>query len=47
MTEIDEYLAVRVLGGDWPDALPDDELVVLPSNRHWRLLQALHSLRGG
>jgi hypothetical protein len=22
---IDEYLAVRVLGGDWPEGLPDDD----------------------
>jgi hypothetical protein len=38
---IDEYLAVRVLGGGWPDELPDDELV-LPASRHWRLLQRVH-----
>lgn len=42
MIVIDEYLAVRVLGGGWPDALPDDELV-LPSTRHWRLLQRVHA----
>jgi hypothetical protein len=23
---IDEYLAVRVLGGGWPSGMPDDEL---------------------
>ena len=46
MIVIDEYLAVRVVGGDWPAALPDDELV-LPASRHWRLLQALHGGRGG
>jgi hypothetical protein len=39
---IDEYLAVRVLGGDWPDALADDE-VALPAARHWRLLQRVHA----
>jgi hypothetical protein len=38
---IDEYLAVRVLGGGWPDELPDDELA-LPASRHWRLLQRVH-----
>jgi len=43
---IDEYLAVRVLRADWPDALPDDELG-LPASRHWRLLQAVHNPRGG
>jgi hypothetical protein len=39
---IDEYLAVRVLRGDWPDELPDDDLG-LPAARHWRLLQRVHS----
>jgi hypothetical protein len=39
---VDEYLAVRVLGGDWPDALPDDE-IALPATRHWRLLQRVHA----
>jgi len=43
---IDEYLAVRVLLGWWPDPLPVDELA-LPTSRHWRLLQALHGGRGG
>ena len=42
MIVIDEYLAVRVLGGDWPAELPDDELV-LPTSRHWRLLQRVHA----
>ncbi len=46
MILIDEYLAVRVLGGAWPAGLPDDELA-LPASRHWRLLQALHASRGG
>lgn len=46
MIVIDEYLAVGVVGGDWPDGLPDDDLA-LPASRHWRLLQALHSPRGG
>jgi hypothetical protein len=43
---VDEYIAVRVLRGRWPAGLPDDELV-MPSSRHWRLLQALHGGRGG
>jgi hypothetical protein len=43
---IDEYLAVRVLRGQWPDGLPDDDLALIAS-RHWRLLQALHGGRGG
>lgn len=42
MLVIDEYLAVRVLGGNWPDELPDDDLG-LPASRHWRLLQRVHS----
>ncbi len=46
MIVIDEYLAVRVLGGDWPDALPDDELG-LPASRHWRLLQRVHDPGSG
>ncbi|MGH9089765.1 MAG: hypothetical protein ACRDZR_00050 [Acidimicrobiales bacterium] len=46
MIVIDEYLAVRVTGGRWPAGLPDDELV-LPTSRHWRLLQALHGSRRG
>jgi hypothetical protein len=43
---IDEYLAVRVLGGNWPDGLPDDDLA-LPASRHWRLLQRVHAPGGG
>jgi hypothetical protein len=43
---VDEYLAVRVILGQWPDAMPDDE-VALPTMGHWRLLQALHHPRGG
>jgi hypothetical protein len=42
---VDEYLAVRVLGGSWPEGLPDDELA-LPASRHWRLLQRVHSPGG-
>ncbi|HEY5245748.1 MAG TPA: hypothetical protein VIJ60_08780 [Acidimicrobiales bacterium] len=46
MIVIDEYLAVRLAGGAWPPELPDDE-PVLPTSRHWRLLQALHGSRRG
>ena len=46
MVVIDEYLAVHVLGGSWPERLPDDELV-LPASRHWRLLQRVHAPGGG
>lgn len=31
---IDEYLAVRVVGGAWPEGLPDDEDLGLPASRH-------------
>jgi hypothetical protein len=40
---IDEYLAVRVVGGAWPEGLPDDEDLGLPASRHWRLLQRMHA----
>jgi hypothetical protein len=40
---IDEYLAISVVGGDWPEGLPDSEDLLLPPSRHWRLLQRLHS----
>ena len=46
MIVVDEYLAVRVLRGDAPRQLPDEDLL-LPTCRHWRLLQALHGQRGG
>ncbi|MGH9115440.1 MAG: hypothetical protein ACRDWW_06365 [Acidimicrobiales bacterium] len=46
MIIVDEYLAVRVILGQWPEAMPDDE-VALPTMGHWRLLQALHNPRGG
>lgn len=46
MIVVDEYLATRVVGGDWPLQLPDDELA-LPASHHWRLLQALHGGQGG
>lgn len=43
---IDEYLAARVLGANWPATLPDEELA-LPASHHWRLLQAIHGGQGG
>ncbi len=46
MILIDEYLAIRVLGGAWPDGLPDDDLG-LTASRHWRLLQRIHAPAGG
>lgn len=47
MLVIDEYLAVRVLGGNWPPGLPDDQDLALPASRHWRLLQRVHNPAGG
>lgn len=46
MLVIDEYLAVRVLGGLWPDGLPDEDLA-LPASRHWRLLMRVHAPGAG
>lgn len=46
MIIVDEYIAVRVVLGVWPDDMPDDD-VALPTMGHWRLLQALHHPRGG
>jgi hypothetical protein len=46
MIVVDEYLAVRVLLGQWPEGLPTED-PALPTTRHWRLLQAVHSPRGG
>ena len=46
MILIDEYLTIRVLGGAWPDGLPDDDLG-LTASRHWRLLQRIHAPAGG
>ena len=42
MLVIDEYLAVRVLAGAWPDEIPADETLGLPAYRHYRLLQRIH-----
>lgn len=46
MLVVDEYLAVRVLGGAWPDGLPDEDLA-LPASRHWRLLMRVHAPGAG
>ncbi len=43
MIVIDEHLAVRVVGGAWPEGLPDDEDLALPASRHGRLLQRVHA----
>jgi hypothetical protein len=44
---IDEYLAVDVVRGAWPDELPDDDSVVIPSTSYYRLLQRIHNPRSG
>jgi len=43
---VDEYLALQAFRGDLPPGVPEDELL-LPTSRHWRILQALHAGRGG
>ena len=43
MIVVDEYLAVRVVGGSWPSGLPDTEDVLLPTSRHRGLLQRVHA----
>lgn len=40
MRVVDEYVALRVLAGDWPAEIPHDVLG-LTYTRHWRLLSAL------
>jgi hypothetical protein len=40
---VDEYLAVRVVGGNWPSGLPDTEDLLIPTSRYWRLLQRVHA----
>lgn len=42
MLVVDEYLAVRIVAGDWPDGLPHDAPIALPAYRHYRLLQRVH-----
>jgi hypothetical protein len=39
---VDEYLAVRVVSGRWPDGLPDDDDIATTASRWWRLLQRVH-----
>jgi len=39
---VDEYLAVRVVAGRWPDDLPDDDDIATTTSRWWRLLQRIH-----
>jgi hypothetical protein len=43
---VDEYVALRVLVGDWPAEIPAD-LLGLTYTRHWRLLSALAVPAGG
>ena len=47
MLVIDEYLAVRVLSGEWPAHVPDGDDLALPACRNWRLLQRIHNPAGG
>lgn len=47
MIVVDEYLAARVVSGDWPDGLPDKDDIALTAARHWRLLQRIHKPAGG
>jgi hypothetical protein len=44
---IDEYLAVDVIRGDWPEGLPDDDVLVVPATCHYRLLQRIHAPGAG
>lgn len=47
MIVVDEYVVTRVAVGEWPDALPDSEDLLLPLSRHWRLLQRIHAPSSG
>lgn len=47
MILIHEYLAMRVLGGSWPEGLPDDDDQALTASRHRRLLQRIHAFGTG
>ncbi len=42
MIVVDEYLAVRIVAGDWPEGLPDDDDIATTASRWWRLLQRIH-----
>lgn len=44
MRVVDEYVALRVLAGDWPAEIPHDVLG-LTYARHWRLLSAIGARR--
>jgi hypothetical protein len=46
MRVVDEYLALRVLAGDWPAEIPHDVLG-LTYARHWRLLSAMANPSAG
>ncbi len=47
MIVVDEYLAVRVVAGRWPEGLPDDDDIATTASRWWRLLQRIHKPAGG
>jgi hypothetical protein len=47
MLVIDEYLAVDVVRGEWPEGLPDEEVLGLTATRHYRLLQRIHDPGSG
>jgi hypothetical protein len=36
-----------VVRGDWPDDLPDDDVLASPASRHYRLLQRIHDPGSG
>ena len=46
MRVVDEYVALRVLFGDWPAEMPHDVLG-LTYARHWRLLSTMANPTGG
>jgi hypothetical protein len=47
MLVIDEYLAVDVVRGDWPEGLPDEDVLGLTASRQYRLLQQIHDPASG
>lgn len=47
MILIDEYLAVDVLSGNWPDGPPLRRQLGLPSTHHYRLLQRVQQTGTG
>jgi hypothetical protein len=46
MRIVDEYMALRVLRGDWPPEVPE-ALLGLTYTRHWRLLSAMSAPTDG